>query len=1119
MNVPSPTIQKDPRLLPSEDYYFLRSKGIEYIEKMGSSAWTDYNSHDPGITLLEALCFAITDIGFHAAWDIKDMLAVPPNVSPDPDRQAFFTAREILSCNPLTPNDFRKILIDQQDIRNAWLVCKDCACEVSLYADCEESTLSFVDNGLEVIPLGTYDILLELEQDPDLGDLNNRKVLHTFSIVLADGSLGKVTLELRFPSLDAALYHRDASGAIAFNFPSDKVDTITTLKLSRNKTDNNPVTLEELRAGWNGVFYTTLEIHFNTPTPATLLLENISVRLFGTEEVRRTLTPGRVSTEIAATAGDGAVVKRFFRKMESVAKAIESARKRLREVRNLCEDFCCTSQVCVEDIAVCADIEVKPDADIERVMANILFEIEQYFNPAVRFFSLSELMEAGKTTDQIFDGPVLTNGFILEEDLENAQLKQQLRTSDIINRLADLDGVVAIKSLLLTKYDADGLPVFGVSDHGDPKQMSARWTMKVSARCQPRLYVENSKFLFFKNDLPFLARPDEVRDTLAQLRGRSERLKIRGAETDLPVPQGEYRDQSVYYPVQYSLPLTYGIGPDGLSDSASDKRKAQAKQLKAFLLFFEQLLANHLAQLADLGNLFALDKSVSTTYQVKNLLDEAIIKGVTPLVDNALTTQQLHGMVESEAEFLDRRNRFLDQLMGRFAESFSEYALALYSYKEEKPLAQKQLIDNKIDFLADYPVISRERARAINYKNLPDPATNFPGLRKRIARLLGLDTVTEEQILIVEHILLRPKFHGDALMQVCLDKDCATCGDTDPYSFQLTVVMPGWVAPFDTNLDLRRFADRTIRLETPAHILVKICWVGNRGDRLEPCEPMETALTQLFKEKGKTAAGDTTDCEDAVVCGIWVFEQYFKNFSQWIEENPAIIQKKKTVAAVTTALLSRFGGLTFDNSLPASCDVDYVALRTEMEALLIPHFTDLVVNGFQYDKFRYRWEEWLLENRQFEWCEMELHRQIDLLVKKAPTGPTIRPAGPLKECSCQILETFGNALHRHLETLALKPEEEITAFAAAELDTVFQQAFPGNSIHCVAGPVIEGALFGKLRNLLLETYEPLFPVTLKLRDLLRSLSKLYNVYPTATLHDCDDGSDVNPVRLDNTALG
>ncbi|HMG16588.1 MAG TPA: hypothetical protein VK590_14120, partial [Saprospiraceae bacterium] len=870
MPPPSNTISKDPKLLPSEDYYFLRSKGIELIEKMGSSLWTDYNNHDPGITLLEALCFAITEIGYHAGRDIKDILAVPPNVIPNQNIQALFSPQEILSCNPLTPNDYRKILIDQQDIRNAWLVCKKCACEVQLFADCEESSLSFKKTEVKVTPLGTYDLLLELEQDPDLGDLNNQKVLHSFSIILGDGTIERVTMELRFPIWNELefgdFYSREVNGDIMFNFPWNNISVVNSIKLSRNKADNFPITQEELRNGWNGVFYTTLEVYFNNGPISPISFENISIRLYGNEEVRSTLIPGKVMAEASSIIGDGAIIKRYFRKMERVATTIDKAKKELHKVRNLCEDFCCTSRVNIEDIAVCADIEVTAEADIERVMANILFEIEQYFNPAVRFFSLSELMVEGKPIDQIFEGPVLNHGFILEEDLEKAQLKNQLQISDIINRLADLDGVNAVKNLMLTKYDADGNPVFGVSDHGDPNQISAKWTMMVSDRCQPRLYIENSKILFFKNDLPFLARTDEVQDTLAQLRGKSERLKIQIAENALKMPQGVYHDQKSYYPVQYSLPMNYGIGLDGLSDNASDKRKAQAKQLKAFLLFFEQLLSNQLAQIANIGSLFALDKSISNTYYTKELFHEEIVKGVTDLMDSSLLSQKLQRLVETEADFLDRRNRFLDHLLGRFSESFTDYALALFSYIDQKPLAQKQLIDNKIDFLSDYPVISRERARAINYKNLPDPASNFPGLRKRIARLLGLDSTTEEQILIIEHILLRPKFQGDALMQVCLDKNCSSCNETDTYSFQMTVVMPGWVAPFDTNLDLRRFAERTIRLETPAHILLKICWVGNQGDKIEQCEPIVSTLAQLIMEEAKTSIGNSPECVDASIC-------------------------------------------------------------------------------------------------------------------------------------------------------------------------------------------------------------------------------------------------------------
>lgn len=46
---------------------------------MGSSLWTDYNIHDPGITILEALCYALTDIAYRAGWDINDLLTPEPN--------------------------------------------------------------------------------------------------------------------------------------------------------------------------------------------------------------------------------------------------------------------------------------------------------------------------------------------------------------------------------------------------------------------------------------------------------------------------------------------------------------------------------------------------------------------------------------------------------------------------------------------------------------------------------------------------------------------------------------------------------------------------------------------------------------------------------------------------------------------------------------------------------------------------------------------------------------------------------------------------------------------------------------------------------------------------------
>src|SRR5262245_43468677 len=100
------TIQKQPIVPAAEDYYRLRRDGVSFIEKLGSRLWTDYNTHDPGITILEALCYAITDLAYRMDWPIQDLLtpALPTTTS-----QPFFTAKNILTVNPWTAEDFRRL--------------------------------------------------------------------------------------------------------------------------------------------------------------------------------------------------------------------------------------------------------------------------------------------------------------------------------------------------------------------------------------------------------------------------------------------------------------------------------------------------------------------------------------------------------------------------------------------------------------------------------------------------------------------------------------------------------------------------------------------------------------------------------------------------------------------------------------------------------------------------------------------------------------------------------------------------------------------------------------------------------------------------------------------------
>ena len=44
------------------DYENLRKEGIAWLKKLARSEWTDFNAHDPGITILEQVCYALTDL-------------------------------------------------------------------------------------------------------------------------------------------------------------------------------------------------------------------------------------------------------------------------------------------------------------------------------------------------------------------------------------------------------------------------------------------------------------------------------------------------------------------------------------------------------------------------------------------------------------------------------------------------------------------------------------------------------------------------------------------------------------------------------------------------------------------------------------------------------------------------------------------------------------------------------------------------------------------------------------------------------------------------------------------------------------------------------------------------
>lgn len=148
------------------DFEKLRTEGIDHLGRLAGKIWTDHNVHDPGITILEALCYALLDLGYRTNLPAEDIFSRSPDDGSAEDN--FFTPAQILSCNPLTITDYRKLLIDIPGVRNAWLDIADDQKDFCRNGRDDQYNPTHYDRDqcMEYLN-GLYHVSIELEENAD----------------------------------------------------------------------------------------------------------------------------------------------------------------------------------------------------------------------------------------------------------------------------------------------------------------------------------------------------------------------------------------------------------------------------------------------------------------------------------------------------------------------------------------------------------------------------------------------------------------------------------------------------------------------------------------------------------------------------------------------------------------------------------------------------------------------------------------------------------------------------------------------------------------------------------------------------------------------------------------
>jgi len=696
-------------LLPAEDYELLRKQGIKYIEKLGSDLWTDYNTSDPGITILEAVCYTITDLAYRTGFEVKDLLA-PESLTDETWKQIFYTARQILHISALTINDYRKLIIDVEGVRNAWIEpSKDYEVPFWINYNYYNKQHGHSCSGEAKICYG------QLGLDPVSEDQKKQFVQERQDQLKKESNKLTVTIT----ELTA------------------KITELDSLAIKEKDTTNDPVRLQAFAQ------------QKSKASSEKSNLEN-KVKLLQEESVaigKAAFIPSKI-VEIEGLYNVMIEYEEDILEDSNREKIRQKVVDRLSRHRNLCEDFLSINAVEYQDFSVAASIVLEEYADPDTVLAQIFFTIYKYFTPSIPFYTIDQMIQKGHSTEEIFEGPALRHGFIDEEDLENTDLFRDIRLSDIISEVSDIEGIIAINYLQL--------PFNGFDDGG--KDYFNEWINHLRnerkiARLQPSsspiMFCRERDFITYNLGRPNDRNPARMLKLYKDLKSVARKYKLEGAENDFRVPVGENMELEDYYPITYSLPMCYGVSEHaGLPANADDKRKIQALQLKGYLLFFEQILGGYLVQLNHLRDLFSFDDSVKYTYFTKALTE--IMDFQSLLIDHGDRgqdhykqilhdfTEVLENLVETPKIFADRRNKFLDHMLARFGEDLSEYESLtkwLTPYK-----AEERLIKDKSRILKDgeYYKISTNRGKGYNYA---DPETwntdNVSGTERRISRLLG----------------------------------------------------------------------------------------------------------------------------------------------------------------------------------------------------------------------------------------------------------------------------------------------------------------------------------------------------------------------------------------------
>jgi len=427
---------------------------------------------------------------------------------------------------------------------------------------------------------------------------------------------------------------------------------------------------------------------------------------------------------------------------KTLAKTLQEVDGLLMQHRSLGTDFNKAEPLKKDEIRFECDISLDSFAVGEQVLAHMYKNIEESISNKPIFHDFKEMEEEDYKVEDLFSGTYTEKGFL--KDFNFNEKTNEIYISEIKESIYGVEGVLGIENLVFFK---NGIKIF--DDYISFDKDSYPSLIKLG---DDFYEDDNEGIRFSRNESYYKIDKIIFRQIYDSLVVESKQFYRQKLKNNLNAFKGRFSKEQFekYYSLMRELPSLYGLKEDELPSKSTNLRKAQVNQLRAYLLLFDQIMANHVSQLAHVRDLFSVAKETNRTLYEKIPTD---VPNLDTIVGDDISAYEDHlkTSLETKVEFYERKNKIVNHLLARFGETFDTTLLGkIYKLQNENCTEEEMnsyKLNAKIRYANNIVELGYERSQSSDYTKTRTTDLNLSGIEKRLKLKLGLPSSIPDSIL------------------------------------------------------------------------------------------------------------------------------------------------------------------------------------------------------------------------------------------------------------------------------------------------------------------------------------------------------------------------------------